>query len=66
MPSYQSFLSGDNLTTFWEFVKWFLFFVAPIILIFFATDVIGHVVRVIRGTVSDDDRRDEDDDIYYY
>lgn len=68
MPAYQSFLSGDNLITFWNNVKWFLFLVAPIIMIFFATDVIGHLVSVIRGTVDDKEKRqdDDDDDIYYY
>lgn len=65
MPDYQTFLTGDNLSAFWDNVKWFLFFVAPIVLIFFATDVIGHVVKVIRGTVDENDEKD-DDDIYYY
>jgi hypothetical protein len=67
MPEYQSFLSGGNLMQFWENVKWFLFFVSPIILIFFATDVIGNVIRMIRGSITDEAKKeDEEDDIYYY
>ncbi|WP_244988940.1 hypothetical protein [Robertmurraya siralis] len=56
--------------TFWENVKWFMFLVAPIILIFFATDIIAFVVKVIRGSVTEtankDHKKDDDDDIYYY
>lgn len=70
MPNYTAFLSGSNLITFWENVKWFLFLVAPIILIFFATDTIGFVVKMIRGAITDEankeNKEDEDDDIYYY
>ncbi|GIN62753.1 hypothetical protein J27TS8_27460 [Robertmurraya siralis] len=70
MPDFTSFLSGTNLMTFWENVKWFMFLVAPIILIFFATDIIAFVVKVIRGSVTEtankDHKKDDDDDIYYY
>jgi hypothetical protein len=67
MPAYQSFLSGENLVTFWNNVKWMLFLVAPIIMIFFATDTIGFLFRAIRkafGAV--DEKEKEDDDVYYY
>ncbi|MBP3040573.1 hypothetical protein J9303_13865 [Bacillaceae bacterium Marseille-Q3522] len=72
MPEYQSFLSGQNLIDFWNQVKWLLFFVAPIVLIFFAVDIIQILVRVIKGQILDESvkskRDDEDDDydIYRY
>lgn len=67
MPPYQAFLSGDNLASFWDNVKWFLFLVAPIIMVFFATDTIRFLIRAIRkafGAV--DEKEKEDDDVYYY
>jgi hypothetical protein len=68
MPEYQSFLSGTNLAAFWNNVKWLLFLVAPIIMIFYATDAVALVVGMIRkaigGQAEKDD--DDDDDVYYY
>jgi hypothetical protein len=69
MPPYQTFLSGANLATFWNNVKWFLFLIAPIIMIFFATDTVGFVIRIIRkafGAVDEPKRENDDDDVYYY
>ncbi|MGG5253533.1 hypothetical protein ACQYAD_08560 [Neobacillus sp. SM06] len=67
MPPYQSFLSGSNLVAFWDNVKWFLFLVAPIIMIFFATDAVGHVFRIIRKAFGKVDEKEKDDeDVYYY
>lgn len=64
MPAFQSFLSGNNLVTFWDNVKWLLFFVAPVIMIFFGLDAIKLLIRVIRGSVADEGNKDDDDDDY--
>jgi hypothetical protein len=68
MPDYQAFLSGQNLTEFWNNVKWLLFLVAPIILIFFATDMVADVVRLIRRSIAGEAEKEDkdDDDVYYY
>ncbi|MEH7126016.1 hypothetical protein V7127_22655 [Bacillus sp. JJ1773] len=65
MPAFQSFLSGSNLTAFWDNVKWLLFFVAPVIMIFFGLDAIKLLIKVIRGSVADEGNKD-DDDVYRY
>jgi hypothetical protein len=68
MPDYQAFLSGQNLTDFWNNVKWLLFLVAPVILIFFATDMVAALVGMIRNAIAGEADKDdnEDDDVYYY
>lgn len=71
---YQTILDGANMATFWEFVKYFLFFIAPIIMIWVAIELAGRIGGVIKGAVhegEDYDRRrrrydGEDDDYYDY
>ncbi|USK56372.1 hypothetical protein LIS82_07840 [Cytobacillus solani] len=64
MPAFQSFLSGNNLVAFWDSVKWLLFFVAPVIMIFFGLDALKLLIRVIRGSVTEEGNKDNDDDDY--
>lgn len=66
MPAFQSFLSGNNLVAFWDNVKWILFFVAPIVMIFFGLDTLKLLIRVIRGSVADEANKDDDDDFDIY
>ncbi|OIJ22049.1 hypothetical protein BKP45_05065 [Anaerobacillus alkalidiazotrophicus] len=66
MPEFQTFLSGSNMTEFWNNVKWFLFFIAPIIMIFFAIDVIGHLIVMIRKALGVGEKNDDDDDYDVY
>lgn len=68
MPEFQSFLDGQNMATFWGNVKWILFLVAPIVMIWFAVDVVGWLIKAIRGAMgaTENKRTDDDDDIYYY
>lgn len=70
MPEYQTFLNGENMATFWNNVKWFLFFAAPVAMIFFAVDIIHLLIQAIRSFfyASDGKSRDDDDDydVYYY
>lgn len=64
MLEYQTFLDGQNMAQFWEFVKWFLFLVAPMVMIWVAIEVIGWLIKIIREAT--DDKEKNDDDIYYY
>lgn len=66
---YQTILDGAALGTFWEFVKYFLFFIAPLVMIWVAIELVGRLLKIIKGTtenVDDDDyydrRRRYDDD----
>lgn len=49
LPDYQSFLSGQRLTDFWQIVKWLLFFIAPVVMIFFAVEVLKAFYQMIIG-----------------
>lgn len=66
LPDYQTFLSGNRLTDFWQIVKWFLFFVAPCIMIAFALEavmeLIKRTIRAITGKEAEDDYYYDDDD----
>jgi len=64
MPEYVTFLDGTRSAQFWENVKWIMFFVAPIIMIFFATDVVGMVIKMIRKIVGAGENKKDDDDDY--
>ncbi|MEI5915483.1 hypothetical protein [Bacillus albus] len=69
LPDYQSFLSGQRLEDFWQIVKWLLFFVAPVVMIFFALDVLKEfyqmIMRFVRG--SNEEKDNEDDyEVYHY
>ncbi|MDP4086018.1 MAG: hypothetical protein Q8934_15550 [Bacillota bacterium] len=68
MPSYQAFLSGDNLITFWNNVKWLLFLVAPGVLIWISMDAISQLIEVVKKSLlkHDDDDDNDDYDIYHY
>ena len=53
----------------WYYIKWFLFLVAPIIMLVFATDLVGvfiWVIRKILGIEKKDNDDDDDVDVYRY
>ncbi|MBU8905572.1 hypothetical protein KH400_03060 [Desertibacillus haloalkaliphilus] len=71
MPSYQTFLSGNRLGDLFTNIRWLLFFVAPIVMIWFAIKAIGLLILTIRKIFDSGDRnrrRDDDDDydVYHY
>lgn len=70
MPEFQTFLDGQNMGQFWDNVKWFLFLIAPIVMIFFATDALGWLIKSIRGAFAEstekEKKKEDDDDVYYY
>ena len=73
LPPFVTFLDGNNMTDFWQTVKLFLFYIAPVFMIWVAVELVGWIIRTVRNTVDDEDtgRRhryhdDDDDDYYYY
>ncbi|HHY72268.1 MAG TPA: hypothetical protein GX497_03405 [Bacillus bacterium] len=67
MPEFQTFFTGARLADFWYYVKWFLFLVAPIVMIFIAAEVVGRIIGVIKSAFSNDKDKDDDDyDVYRY
>ncbi|WP_046199636.1 hypothetical protein [Bacillus sp. UMTAT18] len=63
LPQYTSFLNADNMGEFWKILKWVLFYIAPIIMIWFAIHSVTELISRIKGSVSGED---EDREIYYY
>ncbi|WP_017187246.1 hypothetical protein [Alkalibacillus haloalkaliphilus] len=67
LPEYQTFLDSENMDSFWEMVRWLMFFIAPVIMIFFAADAIKLLVKAIRkGLGMEKADQDDDYDIYRY
>ncbi|WP_458414536.1 hypothetical protein ACNQFZ_06625 [Schinkia sp. CFF1] len=64
MPEFQTFFTGERLTDFWYFVKWFLFLIAPMVMIFIASEVVGKVIEVIKNAIRKDKDKGKDDDDY--
>lgn len=54
-------MTADNLAMFWGFVRWFLILVAPLLFIWIAVQLVGWIVRIVRGAYGVDE--DEDDRI---
>lgn len=54
-------MTADNLAMFWGFVRWFLIIAAPILFIYVASQMVGWIVRMVRGFYGVDE--DEDDRI---
>lgn len=68
MPPYQTILDGQNMDIFWGYVKWILFLVAPLVMIWVAVEIVGRVSVMIKKTVQHEDREryvPDDDDNYY-
>lgn len=67
LPEFETFLTPERVDQFWENVKWLMFFVAPIVMIFFAADIIGSVISMIKKALGIQKEKDDDDyDIYRY
>lgn len=67
MPEFQTFFTGERLADFWYFVKWFLFLVAPMVMIWIASEVVGRIIGVIKSAIRNDKDKDDDDyDVYRY
>lgn len=67
MPEFQTFFTGERLADFWYYVKWFLFLIAPIVMIWAATELVGRIIGVIKSAIGNDKDKDDDDyDVYRY
>lgn len=69
MLPYTTFLNGANTAEFWDMVKWVLFYIAPIFMIWLAIEMVGRLILTAKDTVDDDEdhyrKRRYDDDDYY-
>lgn len=67
LPQYTSFLNADNMGEFWKVLKWLMFYVAPIVMIWFAIQSVQEFIyRLKSSTTEKDEDFDEDNDVYYY
>ncbi len=68
LPKWQVFLTPTRQADLFAVMKWLLFFVAPVILIWVALAILPLLIEMIRGIFTDakrDERgRDKDDDDY--
>lgn len=69
---YKTIFDVGDASQFWEFVKYFLFLVGPIIMIWVAVELVKRLVGMVRESTenADDDvyyerRRRQDEDDYY-
>jgi hypothetical protein len=62
----QTFLTNARMDTLWENFHWILFFVAPVIMIWFALEILPYLVNTIRGAMKESDKEDDDDDYDVY
>lgn len=62
MPEYQTFLDGERLKQFWDWTKFFIFYVSPVIMIGVALEVLGGVITMIKTSIFGEAEKDDDDD----
>ncbi|ANB59785.1 hypothetical protein [Anoxybacteroides amylolyticum] len=66
MPEFQTFFTPARLDEFWYYVKWLLFYVAPMIMIMAAAGAVSMLITVIRKSFANTDQvgKKENDDDY--
>lgn len=65
MPEFQTFFTPARLDEFWYYVKWLLFYVAPMIMIMAATGAISMLVAIMKKSFANTDqvgKQEKDDD----
>lgn len=65
MPEFQTFFTPARLDEFWYYVKWLLFYVAPMIMILAAAGAISLLISMIKKSFANEDeinKRDNQDD----
>lgn len=60
MPAPKTFMTPSNMAMFWGFVRWFLILVAPLLFIWIAINMVGWIVKIVRGAYSADDVEKDD------
>lgn len=68
MPEYQVFLTDDRMDKLWGYVKYFLFYVSPLVMISAAILTVGMVIWALSYYYNKvkDDKNDDDDDYEVY
>lgn len=71
MPEFQTFFTPARLDEFWYYVKWFLFFGAPLIMIMVASEAVLMLITVIRKSFANTNQvgkqeKDDDYEIRHY
>jgi hypothetical protein len=66
MLEFQTFFTNARMDTLWHNFKWVLFFVAPGIMLWFALEMLGNLVRTVRGAMDESDKEENDDDYDVY
>lgn len=59
---YQTIFDGPRMAEFWEYIKYFLFFAAPVVMIWVAIQLVKMVVTIVRNFMN---KGHENDDDYY-
>ncbi|GGJ63401.1 hypothetical protein GGR02_001403 [Anoxybacillus voinovskiensis] len=65
MPEFQTFFTPARLDEFWYYVKWLLFYVAPMIMIMTAAGAISLLVVIMKKSFANTDqvgKQEKDDD----
>lgn len=69
LPAYQSFFTIISVNDFWSTVKYFLFFFAPVMMIYVAFKILERIAPIIKNAIYPNEERryhEDDDDDYYY
>lgn len=67
MPEFQTFFTPARLNEFWYYVKWLLFYVAPMIMIMAAAGAIIKVLEMMKKSFANTEeigKKDNEDDDY--
>ncbi|EEK97302.1 hypothetical protein ACS47_04945 [Bacillus cereus] len=64
LPPTHAFLSGENLTQFWKYMKWVLFYIAPGLMIAMCFPAVGKLIEIIKNIFSDDHEKEDEKDDY--
>lgn len=59
---YETIFDGAKMGEFWEYIKYFMFFVAPVVMIWVAIKLVSMLVIMIRNSMN---KGHDDDDEYY-
>jgi hypothetical protein len=61
MPEFQTFFTPERLDEFWYYVKWFLFYVAPAIMIMAAAGAISMLIAMMKKSFVNEEQINQKD-----
>jgi hypothetical protein len=56
MPEFQTFFTPARLDEFWYYVKWLLFYIAPMIMIMAASGAISMLIAMIKKSFANEEQ----------